>query len=90
VVEGAILIETGSYKRFDRLILVMRSAAQQLERAMRRDGAVESDVRARLRNQMSLEEKRKFADFVIDTSHDKEDALRQAHTVYEELRKIEV
>ncbi|HUI81232.1 MAG TPA: dephospho-CoA kinase [Bryobacteraceae bacterium] len=90
VVEGAILIETGSYKRFDRLILVVCSPEQQLERAMRRDGAVESDVRARLRNQMSLEEKRKFADFVIDTSHDKEDTLRQARTVYEELRRIEV
>jgi len=90
VVEGAILIETGSYRRFDRMILVVCSAEQQVERAMRRSGAVEADVQARIGNQMPLAEKRKFADFVIDTSHDKDDTLRQAHTVYEELRKIEV
>jgi dephospho-CoA kinase len=90
VVEGAILIETGSYRRFDRLILVVCSTEQQLERAMRRSGAAEADVRARLSNQMPLEEKRKFADFVIDTSNDKEDTLRLTRTVYEELRRIEV
>lgn len=90
VVEGAILIETGSHKRFNRLILVVCSEEQQLERAMRREGAAEADVRARLANQMSLDEKRKFADFVIDTSRAKEDTLRQTRAVYEELRRIEL
>ena len=56
---------------------------------MRRDGALESDVRARLSRQMPLAEKRKFADFVIDTSGEKEDTLRQTRAVYEELRRIE-
>jgi dephospho-CoA kinase len=90
VVEGAILIETGSYRRFDRLILVVCAEEQQLERAMRREGAAEADVRARLANQMPLDEKRKFAHFVIDTSRAKEDTLRQTRAVYEELRRIEL
>jgi dephospho-CoA kinase len=89
VVEAAILIETGSYKRFDRIILVTCREEQQLERAMRREGAAEADVRARLSRQMPLSEKRKFADFVIDTSGEKEDTLRQTHAVYESLRRIE-
>jgi dephospho-CoA kinase len=89
VVEAAILIETGSYKRFDRLILVTCPADQQVERAMRRDGAAEPDVRARLASQMPLEEKRKFADFVIDTSGSKEQTLQQTRRVYECLRRIE-
>ena len=42
VVEAAILIETGSYQRFDRLILVTCTEEQQHERAMRREGAVGS------------------------------------------------
>jgi len=87
VVEAAILIETGSYHRFDRLILVTCTAEQQVERAMRRDGAVESDVRARLSRQMPLEEKRKYADFVIDTTGSKEDTLRQTRAVYDTLRR---
>jgi len=89
VVEAAILIETGSYRRFDRMILVTCEQEQQVERAMRRDGADETDVRARLSRQMPLEEKRKYADFVIDTSGEKEDTLRQTRAVFEVLRRIE-
>ena len=88
VVEAAILIETGSYRRFDKTILVFCAQEQQIERAMRREGAVESDVRARLGRQMPLEEKRKYADFVIDTSGEKEETLRQSRAVYEALRRL--
>jgi dephospho-CoA kinase len=38
---------------------------------------------------MPIEEKRKFADFVIDTSGEKEDTLRQTRAVYEALRRLE-
>jgi len=86
VVEAAILIETGSYRRFDRIILVTCREDQQVERAMRRDGALLEDVQARLSRQMPLEEKRKYADFVIDTAGDKEDTLRQTREVYQTLR----
>ena len=89
VVEAAILIETGSYIRFDKLILVTCTGDQQLERALRREGALESDIRARISRQMPLDEKRKYADFVIDTSGDKEDTLRQTRAVYDALRRIE-
>ena len=90
VVVGAILIETGSYKRFDRLILVTCLEQQQLDRAMRRDGSTEAEVRARLSQQMPLDQKRQFADYVIDTSGPKQDTLRQTRAVYEELRRIEI
>ena len=90
VVEGAILIETGSYKRFDRLIVVACTPEQQVERALDRDDMTEGEVRARLSRQMPLEEKRKLADFVIDTSGTKQDARRQACGVYEELRRISI
>ena len=89
VVEAAILVETGSYKRFDRLILVTCQEEQQVERALRRPGSLEADVRARLSRQMPIEEKQKFADFVIDTSGEKGDTLRQTRAVYEALRRIE-
>jgi dephospho-CoA kinase len=89
VVEAAILIETGSYRRYDKLILVVSNPDQQMERALRREGAVEADVRARIERQMPLEEKRKYADYVIDTSGAKEETLRQARAVYESLRELE-
>ena len=88
VVEAAILIETGSYRRYDKLILVFCAPEQQIERALRREGAVEADVLARIGRQMPLEEKRKYADYVIDTSGTKEETLRQTRAVYDALRKF--
>lgn len=87
VVEAAILIETGSFRRFDRLIVVVCGEDQQLERAMKR-GATREEALARLRRQMPLSEKRKFADYVIDTSGAKEDTVLQTRRVYEQLRRI--
>ena len=87
VVEAAILIETGSYKRFDRMILVTCREEQQIERAMRRPGASHDDVLARIGRQMPLDEKRKYADFVIDTSGEKESTLRQTRAVFDALRQ---
>jgi dephospho-CoA kinase len=89
VVEAAILIETGSYRHYDRIVLVTCREEQQVERALRREGASEADVRARLSRQMSLDEKRKHAHFVIDTSGEKEETVRQTCAVFQELRRIE-
>jgi dephospho-CoA kinase len=88
VVEAAILIETGSYKRFHRLILVVCNEEQQLERAVKRDGCTREEAAARLSRQMPLAEKRKFAHYLINTSGTKEETLRQTRDVYNELRRL--
>lgn len=90
IVEAAILIETGSFRRFDRLILVVCTEEQQIARAMARDGGTREEVEARLRRQMPLEEKRKYADFVVDTSGTKENTIQQVREVYAALRSIEI
>ncbi len=89
VVEAAILIETGNYRNFDRLILVECDERQQIERSMKRDHTDREEVLSRLRRQMPLAEKRKFAHYVIDTSGSKEDTLRRVREVYDALRRIE-
>jgi len=88
IVEAAILIETGSYKRFDRIVLAVCSDEQQIARAMKRDGLSREEALARLSRQMPLAEKRKFADFVIDTSGDKEQTLVQVRRLHDELRRL--
>jgi dephospho-CoA kinase len=89
LVEAAILIETGTYRNYDRLILVQCDEQQQIERALERGYANRQEVRARLSRQLPLSEKRKFAHFVIDTSGSKEETLQRVHDIYEELRRIE-
>lgn len=88
VVEAAILIETGSYRRFDRLILVVCTEREQIQRSMHRDGCTREEVEARLRRQMPLAEKRKYADFIVDTSGPKARTVDQTRSVYESLRRI--
>jgi len=88
VVEAAILVETGSYRRFDRLIVVICTVEQQVERAMRRGAYSKEEVLARLSRQLPLKEKVRVADYVIDTSDTKEHTLDQVRTVYNSLRSL--
>jgi len=89
IVEAAIHIETGGYRRFDRLVLVVCEERLQIERAMER-GATRAEALARLASQMPLAEKRKYADYVIDTSGAKEETLRQTQEVYNSLRSLKL
>ena len=88
VTEAAILVETGSYKEYDRLIVVTCRPEQQVERAMSRDHLSREEVLDRMRQQMPLEQKLKFADFVIDTSGTKDNTAAQTRAVYQSLRSL--
>lgn len=88
VYEAAILIETGRYARFDRLILTDCALEVQIARGMKRDGFSRDEVLQRLSRQLPFEEKKKHAHFVIDTSGEKADTLRQIGAVFCELKKI--
>ena len=85
VVEAAILVETGSYRNYAKLIVAVCSEEQQIERAMSRDGMTREQVLDRLSRQMPLAEKIKYADYVIDTSGAKESTLAQTRDVYQAL-----
>jgi dephospho-CoA kinase len=88
VVEAAILVETGRYKSFDRLIVVTCDAEQQMERALERGSYNRDEILARLSRQLPLKEKLRVADYVIDTSGTKEETLEQVRKVYGSLRSL--
>ena len=89
VSEAAIMIESGSYARYDRIVVTVCPPELQIRRYSEREGASEAEARARLARQMPLEEKRKYADFVIDTSGTKQETRRQARELYQRhFRKI--
>ena len=88
VVEAAILVETGSYKKFDKLIVVVSTPEQQMERALKRGAYTKEEVLARLSRQLPLEEKLRVADYVIDTSGAKENTLEQVRAMYGSLRSL--
>jgi dephospho-CoA kinase len=86
MVEAAIMIESGSYKRYQRLVLAACPRELQIERFMRRDAASRQEAESRIARQMPLEDKRRFAHFLIDTGGTEAETLRQVRTVYGRLR----
>jgi len=88
VTEAAILIETGVYRRYDRLIVVVAREEQQIERAMARDRLTREEVIEKMRRQMPTAEKVKYADYVIDTSGAKQHTIDQTRSVYQSLRSL--
>jgi dephospho-CoA kinase len=89
VVEAAILVETGRYKSFDRLIVVTCASEQQVERALERGTYGRDEILARMARQLPIEEKVKVADYLIDTSGSKEATIEQVRKVYAALRDLE-
>lgn len=85
IVDAALLIESGGYRRFDKLVVVWCESAIQFERLMLRDSLDQKTAGQRVAAQLSQDEKKNFADFLIDTSAGFDDAKRQVNEVYNEL-----
>ena len=85
---AAILVETGAWRDYDKLIVVECSRETQIERALKRLNATQADVEARLGRQLPPEVKRRYANYVIETGGAKEETLRQTRMVFEELRRL--
>jgi dephospho-CoA kinase len=87
IIDAALMIESGGYKRFDKLIVVHCRPEVQLERLMLRDKLSRDEAQRRIDSQMSQEEKQKFGDYLIDTSDGFESTRDQTKRIYENLRK---
>ncbi len=85
IIDAALMIESGGYKRFDKLIVVWCSPAIQLQRLMLRDNLSEPEAVKRIEAQMPQEAKKRFADYLIDTSDGFADTRRQTILVFRQL-----
>ena len=69
VVDVPLLFETGGEKRVDAVVVVTTTPEIQRERILARDNMTGEKLDAILARQLTDAEKRKRADFVVDTSH---------------------
>jgi dephospho-CoA kinase len=88
IVDAALMIESGGYRRFDKLIVVHCRPEVQLERLMLRDKLPHAEAQRRIDSQMPQEEKQKFADYLIDTSDGFEITRQQTVKVHEDLVRL--
>lgn len=66
--EAALLVESGSYRELDHLIMVMTPLSLRIQRVIHRDKISSEEVRQRIRSQWSDAEKLKVSDSCIDNS----------------------
>jgi dephospho-CoA kinase len=88
IIDAALMIESGGYRRFDKLIVVHCRPEVQLERLMLRNGLSRDEAQQRIDSQMSQAEKQKFADFLIDTSDGFETTRSRTVEVHNQLLKL--
>ena len=88
IVDAALMIEVGTYKNYDKVIVVTCRPEIQKQRLRARSRLSDEEIEARIRSQMSLEEKTKHADFVIDNSGDLAETRRQVAEVNSKLREF--
>jgi dephospho-CoA kinase len=86
VIDAALMIESGAYKRFDKIVVVWCEPDIQLRRLMLRDNLSGEEALKRVAAQMSQDDKKRYADHLINTSNGLDDTHRRTLDVIELLR----
>jgi dephospho-CoA kinase len=85
IIDAALMVESGFFRTFDRLIVVHCSPSLQLSRIVSRDGLTFAQARARMAAQMPVEEKIKHAHYTIETSGTFWQTREQIESIYRDL-----
>ena len=87
VSNAALLIETGFYRDYHRVVVVHCAPEVQLDRIIKRDALSEGEARARIAAQMDTKEKLKVAHYAIDTTPGHAATETRARAVFRHLQQ---
>lgn len=85
VVDAALIFELNMEKMFDAILMVDCALEKRIERVMQRDGQSRAEIMARIKRQIPLEDKVRWATRVLDNNGSPEDLKKQTLLAYEEL-----
>ncbi len=88
-IDAALIYEINIEQMFDAVIVVYAPVEERFKRVQKRDGMHRQEFFARVGRQIPLEEKRKWADFVIDNSGSLEDLEKQSYAIFEKLLNMQ-
>ena len=91
VYESALMVESGIYKEFDKIVIAYTTPEEQVRRLMARDSISSDAAESKLKAQFPLSEKLKVANYTIDTTGSLEQTrtktLETFHLIKKDLKK---
>lgn len=87
IYESALLVESGTYKSFDKIIVTYTNPEEQSKRLTERDSIGKEEAKERIRAQFPISEKLKVADYSIDTSGSHEATRKNTLETFYLLKK---
>jgi dephospho-CoA kinase len=82
--ETALIFENNVQNSYDAIVLVTAPESIRIQRVMKRDEVTESQIKARIANQMSDKQKIDLADFIIE-NHDLEKTRKAVNSIHKKL-----
>ncbi len=89
IIDAALIFEISIERMFDAVVVVTASVAERQRRVRERDQMTRRQFMERVNKQIPLEEKEKWADYVIDNNGTPEELKTNTRTVYEQLMRLQ-
>lgn len=88
IIDAALLIESGNYRKVDKVVVVSSDEETQTQRILDRSRFSRDDIRRRIQSQMDLNEKIKFADYVLENNAGLAELKNQVESLYKDLQSL--
>jgi dephospho-CoA kinase len=88
IIDAPTLIENNLHIEMDYVILVCADNSAQIQRVMSRDKLTKSEAVSRINSQMSVEEKKEYANIIIDNNTDLIDTQKQVYDLIDFMKLI--
>ena len=90
IIDAALLIESGNYRKVDKVIVIACDEETQLHRIMDKNTFSREDAHRRLQQQMPLEEKSKFADYVLHNDSGLSELEEKVEALFHQLKQLAI
>ncbi|MGP0629650.1 dephospho-CoA kinase [Nitrospina sp. 32_T5] len=87
-IDAALLIESGNYRKVNKVIVVACDRQTQLENSLNKGFLSREEIERRIDNQMKMEDKLAYADFIIRNDGDLQLLKQNVRRVFEDLKAL--
>lgn len=85
IIDAALIYEAKIDKLMDKIIVVYINKDEQVKRLVKRNNLSKEETLQRIKSQMSMKEKVKIADYVIDNSNSLDETKKQVEKIWQSL-----